>query len=275
MLAENIDIYALGHESAISIESRRMEQAGSAEVIYLSNRLKKNPPKRPNNQSEERWVDPIRDKADIHKCLEYLKSRYYYSSRKDMRDAALRNYLLFVVGINVGLRVSDLTALRWSNLYEPDMETFIDAKNKREKKTKKMKVICPNTPIKEAVQFYRSCIDTQPEYDDFVFMPTQKSEDHLKTGAVEYMMKNVAKACSLKGNYNTHSLRKTYAYQLYMSYTNAGDQFSLVKVQRALNHRNAQETICYLGFTRDQLIKDSQSLGDWLELDIPETSEYY
>ena len=27
----------------------------------------------PNPQSEERWVDPIRDKADVERCIEYLK----------------------------------------------------------------------------------------------------------------------------------------------------------------------------------------------------------
>lgn len=51
-------------------------------------------------------VDPIRDKQKIQTMKTYLKG-------KNNRD-----YALFVVGINVALRISDLLALKWSDVFD-------------------------------------------------------------------------------------------------------------------------------------------------------------
>ena len=50
---------------------------------------------------------PIRKKEDI----ELLKD--YFLSSNDYRD-----YALFVAGINTALRISDLLALKWQNIYD-------------------------------------------------------------------------------------------------------------------------------------------------------------
>ena len=54
-----------------------------------------------------RYVQPLRTKADIEKIKAALKERN------------IRDYALFTLGINTGLRVSDLLRLRVKDVVEP------------------------------------------------------------------------------------------------------------------------------------------------------------
>lgn len=221
----------------------------------------------PNNNKEDRWVDPIRSKEDVEKIKDYLYQKIFIAKRKDTRLAACRNYLLFVIGINVGLRVSDLISLRWDKIFEPDMSTFVISKNTKEKKTEKMKDISPNKPIKYEVEEYLKYTGIVPKSGEFIFLSARKNSQGIyqviTDAAVEKMIKDATGVCGLIGNYNTHSLRKTYAYHKYMYYLEQGDPLALVKVQKDLNHRNSSDTARYLGITRDEKIKSSIELGEY------------
>lgn len=83
-------------------------------------------------------VDPIRDEKKIQTMKSYLKG-------KNVRD-----YALFVVGINVALRITDLLALKWADV--------LDEKGKfkeiclLEGKTKKERRIQLNRPSQRALE---------------------------------------------------------------------------------------------------------------------------
>lgn len=238
----------------------------NAEVIPFPSRKQKKDgtfKNTPNNNKEERWVDPIREKHDIEKVSLYLLNKAILMEKKDSKMAAYRNWLTFVIGINVGLRVSDLIELKWSHFFEEDMKTFVEKINKKEKKTGKMKAICPNICIVKAVNRYLSALDLHPEYDDYVFINSRTGK-RISDATVEKFIKEFAKECNLKGNYGTHSLRKTYAYQKYMNYVQQDDSLALVKVQKELNHRNSSDTATYLGITREERINSSIDLGVYL-----------
>lgn len=51
-------------------------------------------------------VDPIRDEQKIQTMKSYLKGK------------SLRDHALFVVGINVALRITDLLALAWRDVVD-------------------------------------------------------------------------------------------------------------------------------------------------------------
>ena len=219
----------------------------------------------PNPQSEERWVDPIRDKADVERCIEYLKLKVRMAYKKNEKFTSRRNLMLFIVGINIGLRVSDLSALKWSNFFENDMKTFVDARNKKEKKTGKKKLVIPNESIQNVITWYLSETGIRPEYDAPVFV-SYNTGKAIGRDPVTNMMKDLQYHLKLKGSYNTHSLRKTNAYQKYMMLVEAGDPLSLPKIQHSLNHRNTSETLRYLGLTRDDDIKDQFALDGWWDM---------
>ena len=224
----------------------------------------------PNNNSADRWVHPIREKSDVRKCIDYLHEKALSASRLDTQRAAYRDWFLFVVGINVGLRVSDLIRLKWDNIFESDMKTFVDGRNKEEQKTGKMKLICPNEYMIRVVKEYLFFSDVEPKAGEYVFLSGRKNKDSeyspISDASVEKMIKEVTRACGIVGNYNTHSLRKTYAYHKYMMYVKNNDPLALVKVQKDLNHRNSSDTARYLGITRDEQIKSSMELGEYWDL---------
>lgn len=224
----------------------------------------------PNNNAEDRWVHPIRDKEDIKHILSYLHDQAGQTIRVDTMMAAYRNELLFAIGINVGLRVSDLITLKWKNIFEEDMETFKDASRKKEQKTGKTKDICPNNCMKRYIMEYLSNTGIQPQSEEYVFISSRKDKNGkfkpITDATVERMMKDIQINCNLGYNVNTHSLRKSYAWHKYMMYVENKDPLALVKVQKDLNHRNSSDTARYLGIDRDEKIRSSMELGDYWDL---------
>ena len=86
------------------------------------------------------FVQPIRDLKKIE------------TIKKLLRQQNLRDYCLFVVGINSGLRISDLLKLRVSDVYEngkPKDRILI-----REKKTNKFKDFSLSDNAKSALKEY-------------------------------------------------------------------------------------------------------------------------
>lgn len=57
-------------------------------------------------------VEPIRDKKKIDALKVYLKGK------------SLRDHALFVVGINVALRISDLLTLTWNDVLNANKRSF-------------------------------------------------------------------------------------------------------------------------------------------------------
>ena len=80
--------------------------------------------------------EPIKDRADIEAVEEYLAS---YSKR---------NQLIFAIGVNTGLRVSDILALDISDVKN---KTYIEI---REKKTGKYKRFPLNDKLKKLIREY-------------------------------------------------------------------------------------------------------------------------
>ena len=74
--------------------------------------------------NKKKTVSPIKSLADIGKIKRHLLKTQQY-----------RNYLLFVMGINVGLRISDLLSLRISDVWQNGK--CVEAIVIREQKTKK------------------------------------------------------------------------------------------------------------------------------------------
>lgn len=252
-------------------EVRHDVQVYNAEIrVFPGVRVRKDgkPKRTPNNNSIDRWCDPIRDRHDIKNVSEYLLEKTKTAKRKDTMLSAYRNRLLFIIGINVGVRVSDLVTLQWKNFFEEDMETFVDIRNKKEKKTGKKKEIVPNECIMRGIEEYIPIVKELgiiPKYNDYIFL-NSRTKKPITDAAVEDLVKNFSKECKLKGRYNTHSLRKTYAYQKFMNYVEHGElpAMAIAKVQKDLNHSSPLQTLEYLGITRQERIESSIDLGEYL-----------
>lgn len=201
-------------------------------------------------------ADPIKSLEDIDKVCDYLKKNKRY-----------RDYMLFVVGINFGLRVSDLVGLKFSDLITDDL-TFknsfeiLEQKTANTRKKKKLRYITINDAAKEAVELYIQNSNEQLCLDDYMFRSESPNKTGTKRGyetgksplsitSVNRILKGIAKDCGLNIKMSSHTLRKTFGYhQMAMS---GHDPRKLMLLSKIYGHSNIYYTLMYIGLTQEEM----------------------
>ena len=175
------------------------------------------------------FVEPIRDEKDIQFIIQILKEQP-------------RNQLLFLLGINTGIRVTDLLLLRVKDLrfLSPGQVHQI-----KETKTGKRNVIVMNHTIRECLDHYIEALD--PDNNDFIFQSSKRDPNghpqSIQVNHVNKLVKQWTKAINLtRGNYGARTLRKTWGYQQRMKF-NVGFEV----IAKRYNHSSPRETMRYLG----------------------------
>ncbi|QDR78964.1 site-specific integrase [Sporomusa termitida] len=171
------------------------------------------------------YVEPIRDKQQIDAVKNYLKKQN------------LRDYLLFVLGINSGLRISDLLVLKISDVKTKDRVII------REKKTGKKKDFPLSDTCKKTINEYLANISSD---NDWLFK-SKKGEQPITRIQAYRIMNRAARAVGIHGAIGTHTLRKTFGYWAYKSGAD------VTKIQKLLNHSAPSVTLAYIGITKDEL----------------------
>lgn len=196
----------------------------------------------------EHAAEPIKSMDDIIRISQFLIGQKRY-----------RDNMLFIVGINFGLRVSDLRTLRFSDLINDDC-TFRDRFPILEKKTrntrrhKTNRYITINTAVVEAVTLYlENTRDVR--LSDYLFRSQSNNGSNenkpISKQAVDLILKGVAKDLGLGNRMATHSLRKTFAYhQMVMS---GNDPRKLLLLQKMFGHSTAAQTLDYIGITSEEI----------------------
>lgn len=177
-------------------------------------------------------VEPIKNVRDINKIKQYL----YGKENK-------RDYCIFVVGINVGLRAGDLLSLKIKDI--TDGNTIFDTVTIKEQKTGKTRNFALNKNAKEAIQLYISSL-ADYEFEDYLFK--SRKGGHLGVRPLHHIIKTLTKDLGIKGNFGTHTLRKTMAYHRYIN------NVPLETLQKLLNHSSSAITLRYIGITQKVII---------------------
>ncbi len=204
----------------------------------------------------EHAAQPIKSMDDIDHISSYLIGLGRY-----------RDNMLFIVGINVGLRVSDLRMLRFSDLINPDF-TFKDSfpvfekKTRNTRKRKTNRYITINEAVMDAVTLF---LANTPgvSLSDFMF----RSESNrgcnvnapLSIKSIDRILKGVAADLGITTRVSTHTLRKTFAYWTMVLGNN--DQRQLLLLQKMFNHSSPAQTLTYIGLDRDEMAKTYKSLN--------------
>jgi integrase len=170
-------------------------------------------------------VEPIREEKDI------------MAIRKLLSDNP-RNHLLFIMGVNNGLRAGDLLKLKVKDV--KDMKPG-DNINIKEGKTGKQNILVINKTVHKVLNQYMN--ENKLDENDYLFK-SRKGNDPLTIQAVNAYLKKWTSAIHLKGNYGAHSLRKTWGYIQRINY---GVGFEVIC--KRFNHQSPAVTMRYLGIT--------------------------
>ncbi len=168
-------------------------------------------------------VDPIRKIKDI-KAISKLTA-------ENPRD-----HLLFLMGINNGLRAGDLIKLKVRDVRYLKIGDTLTIK---ESKTGKDNILVVNKTVFKALKNYLEKV--RPDDDAYVFA-SRKGNSHLQSQAVSKLVKKWTRTINLKGNYGAHTLRKTWGY---IQRTVHGVGFEIIC--KRYNHSNPAITMRYLG----------------------------
>jgi integrase len=174
--------------------------------------------------------------------VEAIKDRSQLEAVKDyLRVKSIRDYCLFVLGINSGLRISDLLQLRVGDVIENGtVRSIIKLK---EQKTSKNKAFDLNNSAKQAILDYlktrKECGMEEPLFCG------RKGDKAIQRQHAWRILSEACEAVGITGNIGTHTLRKTFGYHLY----NKTNDITLV--QKILNHSSPSITLSYIGITSD------------------------
>jgi len=183
-------------------------------------------------------------KGDFMEIVEPIRSKQkIFEMKKNLSEKSQRDYFLFVIGINTGLRISDILNLKIEDIKDKD---FIRI---REKKTGKEKLISINNNLKEEIAKY---IKDKKE-SDFLFQSkafNNKTVNKPLSRISAYRILNQsAKEIGLQIPIGTHTLRKTFGYHFYQ---NTKD---IALLQEIFNHSSASITLKYIGINQDMISK--------------------
>ena len=178
-----------------------------------------------------REVEAIKNIRDISKIKQFLLG-------KDNK----RDYLLFVLGINVGLRIGDLLSLKVKDVID-EFGKIKGAVIITEQKTNKRRHFELNKSARRAINLYLSSIKAQKS-ETYLFA-SRKGNKPLTTRSAHKIIKTTLRELGIKGNYGTHSLRKTFGYHRY----NSG--VTVETLQKVFNHSSSTVTLSYIGIDRE------------------------
>jgi integrase len=188
-------------------------------------------------------VEPIREIKTIKNIRSILKGQ------------SVRNELLFIFGINVGLRISDILKLKIEDLVKSNFKTVRDYVIITEKKTGKTKKFYIGDIVKKVIENYIKELSNL-HMNNYVFqsrkgenMPiTRQRAYRILNNAAEMMglVEKNGKGVIISGEIGTHTLRKTFGYHAYQNGS------SLELLMDIFNHSSKSQTLRYIGITEEQ-----------------------
>lgn len=170
-------------------------------------------------------VQPIRDLEKVEAIKKYLMVR------------SRRNYILFIIGINTGLRISDILQLKKEDL----LKTHLKIREKKTRKEKRLRI--PPSIRKELIEYSKELED-----GEYVFRSRQGGNSPIDRSTAYRILREAADYVSLD-EVGTHTLRKTFGYHFYHLTKD------VAMLQDIFNHSSPHITLKYIGVSQDAMDK--------------------
>ena len=150
-------------------------------------------------------VEALKDISQIEAMKKYLK------------EHSQRDYLLFVIGINTGLKITELLSMKFEEVLHEDgtVKEFYSLPVKRE---------------------------------NYVFQ-SNKTTNSISRQQAYRVIHSAAEAVGIVGKIGTNSMRKTFGYHAYKR------GIAIALLQKHFHHATPSETLKYLGISKDEEFK--------------------
>lgn len=183
-------------------------------------------------KGEEVTVQPIKDLE----AIAHIK--------RNLSDNP-RNLAIFTVGINTNLRASDILQITVGEVRCVNVgESFYIGK---EQKTGKGRTLTMNKSVYEAVRPLLDLVSPNTP-DSTLLFQSRKAGNKIAVATLSTMVKGWCKDAKLKGNYGSHSLRKTFGYM-----HRTINKTDLPILMRMFNHSSQKQTQEYLGIQPEEV----------------------
>lgn len=192
------------------------------------------------------FTEPIKQTRDLKNLKKYYKEV----------NPNPRNELLIIMGLNTALRISDVLALTWKEVYDFEKREYKKHIHIVEQKTGKTTQVCINRNVLKALKNYESYLkqkDRMIEKDIYLFSHSNKNHPISRVQAFR-LIKKAADYYHISGVISCHSLRKTFGYH---AWKQGASPVLLVTVY---NHSSYQVTKRYLGIEQDDKDKIFQKI---------------
>ena len=182
-------------------------------------------------------VQPIRDKTQISRMVNLAQ-------RHDRQCGGVSWELLLSVGMNTGLRISDILELRVGDI--------LSGAAIRPKKTRGRSSTRVFFQLDAATERRVRVLLSGRDPQEFAFTSRKKDRYSGEKKAITrqrayQIVKQLATEAGVKGPIGTHTLRKTYGYWDYQTYRDPET------LRQELGHDNITSTLHYIGVNEDHM----------------------
>ncbi|KEP30685.1 tyrosine-type recombinase/integrase [Bacillus safensis] len=165
-------------------------------------------------------VDAIKNKRDIERMKKALHGR---------------DLVMFVLGVSLGLRISDLLTIRVGDLRG---QSHLANKEGKTGKTRDIKL--STTVVKLAQKL-------DGDDDSYVFQSRKGINKPISRVQAYRVLNAAAVRAGINIDIGTHTLRKTFGYQLYSKGIN------ITRIMKVFGHSSEAQTLKYIGITADEI----------------------
>lgn len=194
---------------------------------------------------KKRPAKPIKHVEKVLDIQDYLR----YKNERD--------YILFVLGISTGYRAGDLVKLKVRDIKEALAYGYfliLEGKKLNSKRIRKENIKPREVKIVSKLdRILREYIKDKKDFE-YIF-PSRKGNRNITVSHVSRILRAAGEWFGLH-NISAHSMRKTYAYTIYMESSK-----DIVAVKELLGHSSIEITKRYLGLDRETYDKYSDKLN--------------
>lgn len=160
-----------------------------------------------------------------------------------LRRASYRNYFMFVLGINVALRISDLLNLKVKDVKGKKYLKVREVKNNNDK------IQLLSLEIRQIISDY---VEGMKD-DDYLF-PSQRGEKPISRVQAYRILNHAAKALGFTElSIGAHTLRKTFGYHFYQKTKDLG------LLQEFFGHSSIETTKRYIGLMQEEMDRETEN----------------